>query len=47
MSEEELREKLAKRLGVDAQEIGGGYEFGQFWDGPNEYSIEEVKQINA
>jgi len=47
MSEKELREKLAKHLEIDVEEIGGGYEFGQFWDGPNEYSIEEVKQINA
>lgn len=44
MSEEELREKLAKHLGVDVQEIGGGFEYGQFWNGPDEYSIDIVKQ---
>ena len=45
MDEEQLREKLAEHLGIDVEEIGGGYEYGQFWNGPDEYPIDNVRKL--
>ena len=44
-TEEELRAILAKHLGEDIDEIGGGFDYGQFWNGPDEYPIEDVKKL--
>lgn len=45
IDEEEFRVQPANKLGIKVKERGGVYEWGQFWGGPTDYSIDEVLKM--